>query len=276
MVKKILPKAIGYTLHQVSYVSKRRAGDLALHLFGRPLAGRHLPQEKQFLDTAENSYLLPFEMGKVVVYEWNKEGMESVLLLHGWESNAARWEPLIEKLIGQGKRVLAVDAPAHGASSGKLFNMLQYSRVLALLVEELEPNVVVGHSIGGGAVALYLYEHPDTPVDRAAILGVPSELRYMANTFAGILGLSERMRQTMERRFEEQYQLTYEQVSIAHYCKQITIPMLVIHDEEDAIALVEDAYLYEQNLKNCKLIITKGLGHSLQGKEVYQAIQDFV
>lgn len=276
MVKKILPKAIGYTLHQVSYVSPKRAGDLALNLFGRPMAGRHLPQEKQFLATADRTYPLPFEMGKVVVYEWNKEQPESVLLLHGWESNAARWEPLIQQLVAQGKRVLAVDAPAHGASTGKLFNMLQYSRVLALLVEELTPHVVVGHSIGGGALALYLHERPDTPVEKAALLGVPSELSYMANTFAGILGLSKRMRKTMERRFEEQYQLTYKQVSIANYCKNITIPILVIHDKKDPIALVKDAYLYEQNLAHCQLVLTRGLGHSLQGKEVYQAILEFV
>lgn len=275
MVNKLLPKAVGYTLHQVSYLSQKRAGDLALHLFGRPRAGRHLPEEKQFLETAQNTHHLPFEVGEVVVYEWNADQEESVLLLHGWESNAARWEPLMEQLIGQGKRVLAVDAPAHGASSGKLFNMLQYSRVLALLVEQFTPNMVVGHSIGGGAVALYLHDNPDTVVQKAAIIGVPSELRHMANTFASILGLSERVRQTMEQQFQEQYQLTFEEVSIATYCKSITIPMLVIHDEQDSIAPVADAYLYEQNLQDCQLLITKGLGHSLQGKEVYQALVGF-
>lgn len=276
MVKQFLPKAIGYTLHPISYIAPDRAGDFALHLFGRPMAGRYLPEEKAFLETAEERKKIPFEAGRVVVYEWNTAQKETVLLLHGWESNAARWEPLIGELIAQGKRVLAVDAPAHGASSGKLFNMLQYSRVLDVLVKEYTPEVVVGHSIGGGAVALYLHENPATPVKRAAILGAPSELRHMANTFSSILGLSKRMRQTMERRFKEQYQLTFEQVSIAEYCKTIKLPMLVVHDTEDTIALVRDAYLYEQNLKDCRLVLTKGLGHSLQGEVVYQAIKDFV
>ncbi|MGH1338680.1 MAG: alpha/beta hydrolase [Aureispira sp.] len=276
MVKQLLPKAIGYTLHPMSYLAPNQAGDFALHLFGRPMAGRHLPEEKVFLDTAEKIKEVPFELGKVVVYEWNTHQQESVLLLHGWESNAARWEPLIKQLVAEGKRILAVDAPAHGASSGKLFNMLQYSRVLDLLVREYTPNTVVGHSIGGGAVALYLHEHPNTSVQRAAILGVPSELSHMANTFSRILGLSKRMRQTMERRFEEQYQLTFKQVSIAEYCKTITIPMLVVHDTTDTIALVQDAYLYEQHLQDCELVVTKGLGHSLQGQVVYQAIKNFV
>lgn len=276
MIKKILPKAIGYTLNQVSYLSPKRAGDFALRLFGTPMTRRSLPRDKEFLATAETTYQLPFEKGKVVVYEWNKGRKETVLLLHGWESNAARWKTLIQQLKAAGKCVLAVDAPAHGASSGKLFNMLQYSQVVALLVDQYAPDVIIGHSVGGGALALYLHNNPSTIVKKASILGVPSELRHMANAFADVMGLSQRARQTMEKSFESQYQLTFEQVSIAEYCKNIKIPMLVIHDEQDKIAAVEDAYVYENNLADCQLLITKGLRHSLQGEEVYQAIRRFV
>ncbi len=271
-----IPKVVGYALHQVSYVSTKRAGDLALHLFGRPMAGRPLPEEQRFLETAEEQYQVPFENGQVTVYEWNAQQPESVLLLHGWESNAARWETLIGKLVAVGKRVLAVDAPAHGASSGKLFNMLQYSRVLAILVDTFQPNAVVGHSIGGGATALYLNDHPHTPVQRAIIMGVPSELRHMANTFARVLGLSQRMRQTMEQQFQRQYELTFEDVSIAKYCEQINLPTLVIHDEQDSVAPVADAYRYQQHLAQGELLLTTGLGHSLQGTKVYEGIVNFL
>jgi pimeloyl-ACP methyl ester carboxylesterase len=182
----------------------------------------------------------------------------------------------VERLIAAGKRVLAVDAPAHGASTGKLFNMLQYSRVVAVLAAQFQPQHMVGHSIGGGAAALYLHEHPNHPFKKAVIMGTPSELRHMANTFANILGLSQRMRRAMERRFQEQYQLNYDDVSIARYCKNIHLPTLIIHDNQDSIAPVADAYRYQENLRQGQLLITNGLGHSLQGTAVYNGILAFL
>ena len=263
-------------MHQASYVSARRAGDLALYFFGKPREGRLLPQEKTFLESAEKIHQIAFEQENVVLYEWNAEQEETVLLLHGWESNSARWQPLIEQLLTQGKRVLAVDAPAHGASTGKLCHLLQYSRLLDVLMKQFAPDTVVGHSFGGATVALYMYEYPDAPLQQMVILGVPSELRDMVDTFAEIVGLSERMYRAMERRFEQQYHLTFDHISIATYCKRISTPTLIIHDVDDELAPVEDAFLYQKNLRNSQLVITQGLGHSLQGQKVYDAILAFV
>jgi pimeloyl-ACP methyl ester carboxylesterase len=249
---------------------------MALYFFGKPREGRLLPKEKAFLKSAEKVHQIDFEQEKVVLYEWNAEQEDTVLLLHGWESNSARWQPLIEQLLTQGKRVLAVDAPAHGASTGKLCNLLQYSRLLGVLMKQFEPDSVVGHSFGGATVAMYMYEYPDAPLQKMAILGVPSELRDMVDTFAEIVGLSERMYRAMERRFEEQYHLTFDHISIATYCKRIPTSTLVIHDVEDDLAPIEDAYLYQKNLKNSQLVVTRGLGHSLQGQEVYDAVLAFV
>lgn len=271
-----IPKVIGFAMHQASYISTQRAGDMALYFFGKPREGRHLPKEKAFLKSAEKVHQIAFEQERVFVYEWNANQEDTVLLLHGWESNAARWQPLIEQMLSKGKRILAVDAPAHGASTGKLCNLLQYSRLLDMLMKKFAPNTVVGHSFGGAAVSLYMYEYPDTPLKKMAILGVPSELRDMVDTFAAIVGLSERMYRAMERRFEEQYHLTFDHISIATYCKRISTPTLIVHDVEDDIAPIEDAYLYHKNLKTSQLVITRGLGHSLQGQKVYDAILAFV
>jgi pimeloyl-ACP methyl ester carboxylesterase len=51
-------------------------------------------------------------------------------LVHGWESNASRWENLLPYLKKSGSTI-AIDGPAHGLSSGKEFTQnMQNSFIL--------------------------------------------------------------------------------------------------------------------------------------------------
>jgi pimeloyl-ACP methyl ester carboxylesterase len=63
--------------------------------------------------------------------------------------------------------------------------------------------------------------------------------------------------------------------SVAAFCKKITIPTLVLHDEQDTVALVKDARLFHEQLPTSKLVVTDGYGHSMQDEEVYRQIVSF-
>lgn len=267
-----MPKAIGLGLHQISYVSRRRAGDLALYLLARPRDGRHTASDAAFLATADAQHTESFDRHRTVVYQWQPQAARQVLLLHGWESNAARWQPLIRLLLAAGYGVIAPDAPAHGASEGTLLNMMRYSRYIKQLIDRWQPHAVVGHSLGGSASSLYCRDHPDHPIEQLVIMGVPSEFSAIAVYYSNLLGLSPRMRRVLRQRFEQRFRLKYEDLSVAAFCESIEVPTLVIHDEEDFLSSAEDARRYARVLPSSELLITQGLGHSLQGKVVYERV----
>src|SRR5436309_135209 len=54
----------------------------------------------------------------------------AVLLLHGWEGQAADLAAFAQPLRDAGLRVLAMDLPAHGASAGQQAGIPQLARAL--------------------------------------------------------------------------------------------------------------------------------------------------
>lgn len=276
MLKTWMPKVIGWSLHQVSYLSRKQAGDWALYLLAHPRDGQHTAADAAFLAQADAQQTLYFDNHRTIVYEWQPQATHQVLLLHGWESNAARWQPLIELLLSAGYGVIAPDAPAHGDSEGTLLDMIRYSRYIHQLVDHWRPHSIVGHSLGGSASCLYCRDHPNHPLQQLVIMGVPSEFTAIATYYGDVLGLSTRMREILRISFEQHFKRTYADLSVAAFCQAIEVPTLVIHDKEDFLSSSEDARTYARALSQSELLITEGLGHSLQGKEVYQRILTYL
>jgi pimeloyl-ACP methyl ester carboxylesterase len=56
--------------------------------------------------------------------------------------------PLFKK---SGSTIIAIDAPAHGLSGGKEFNIPQYAAYIDILAQ-IKTSYLIGHSIGGKTV----------------------------------------------------------------------------------------------------------------------------
>jgi pimeloyl-ACP methyl ester carboxylesterase len=188
--KQVLIKSIGLYLNTLSVVAPKKAGQFGLRLFSTPQKARFKPGDEDYLQKVEYKETLSSEVGAIQSYAWNPDGEKTILLLHGWESNAARWRWLLPYLLEQNCKVVAIDAPGHGASSGKLFNYLKYAAAIDAANRTFQPDGVLGHSAGGSALAYFLTHYPAPNIQKAALMGVPSELRSMADRFASALGLS--------------------------------------------------------------------------------------
>lgn len=86
------------------------------------------------------------------------------VLLHGMGSSAATWDGFAAALGGAGRRVLAIDARGHGASS----RTAEYT--FAAMVDDLRGFLdehavdrvdLIGHSMGGGVAQLFAGRYPD-------------------------------------------------------------------------------------------------------------------
>lgn len=276
MLNQLLPLFIGKGLHLSSIIFPNWASQTAIDLFCTPRKGRIKPKEKAFLDTCVQSDSFKTDKGTIQYYIWNESGPKTVLLMHGWESNSARWRFLIKKLIEDNFRVVAIDAPAHGRSSEKKFDMLKYIVAIDHAVNKFNPNILIGHSVGGASICFYLSEYAYPAFDKIVLLGTPTELTQMTGNLYRILGFSKRMIRLFRSKFEQNFGLEIAYISASRMVNNLDIPTLIVHDKHDEVIDVKDAEAYHQLLPNSKLVITEKYGHGLQNRVVFKAIMDFL
>ena len=154
---RIIAKIIGQAINLIAYVSPRYSAKLALSLFATPRGGTILDDQKSFLSTAEQDRLEYDDMA-IMTYKW-PGSKEMILMMHGWESNSFRWEPLIRRLQEEHYGVIALDAPAHGQSGSKVFNAILYAEFINVIADRFNPDIMIGHSVGGMASVFYQHKY---------------------------------------------------------------------------------------------------------------------
>jgi len=270
----IIVKTIGMYYNLLSYFSKSYAANKALYLFTKPRKGRITEQQSDFLHTAFQEELT-FEKYPVMAYRWLGKG-QTILLVHGWESNAARWKPLILQLKSKGYNVIALDAPAHGNSGSRTFNALLYSEFINVVANRFNPDIIIGHSVGGTASVFFQHKYQFKSIQKIILLGAPSEFTDVIKRYTDMLGYNQRITSKMETTIIERFGNHPKSFSTAKYLETIQSEGLIIHDEDDTIIPYDDAILIKNSFKNSKLITTKGLGHSLNHESVTTHIHEFL
>ena len=78
--------------------------------------------------------------------------------------------------------------------------------------------------------------------------------------------------------FEKKYHIKLDSLTSEHKAEYVKIPTFVVHDSDDKIVNVRNAYAIRQNLKKGELLITNGLGHHkiFKDKAVIERIIEFI
>ena len=273
-MEKIIVKIVGLYINISSYISKSYAASKALSLFGTPRRGFITNEQSDFLDTA---FKEEFEFDKlpIMTYRWVGK-KQTILLAHGWESNSARWKNLIKYLNKRDFNIIAIDAPAHGKSGGKLFNAIMYSEFINVIAKRYQPDILIGHSVGGMASVLFQHKYQIPTVKKIILLGAPSEFTDVLQRYSDMLGYNERIRNQIKLTIINTFGKAPEDFSTAKFLKDISSQGLIIHDSEDNVIPYDDAVSINKSFKNSKLITTKGLGHSLNDESVTNHIYEFL
>ncbi|MEM9664813.1 MAG: alpha/beta fold hydrolase [Bacteroidota bacterium] len=146
-------------------------------------------------------YLSEGRSASLRVYEWDvpADSAPTVLLAHGWTLSARSMLTFVQPLRQRGLRVLAVDHPAHGHSSGQDTDFLRAAQALRAVARTLGPiHGAVAHSFGGAAAGCGLLPAEAssplgaTSLRALALLAAPSNLRYVMHLIQAELGLSDR------------------------------------------------------------------------------------
>ena len=273
-LKKYAPLLVGKQLSTLFLISPKKALEKAFILFCTPRKGSILPDQEYFLEEAEDEVITVNDL-YLQTYRWVGH-KETILLVHGWESNSHRWKTLIEKLNQIGYTVVAFDAPAHGNSSGKILNVPLYAECLQKIVQLYRPNFMVSHSVGAMASIFNQYTYQNKEVEKTIILAPPAELSEIMQNYKTALRFSDKFLTSLNNFFKEQFGYSFEEFSMPYFAQKITLPGLIIHDKYDDIAPFKGSLEIHENWDNSRLITTENFGHSLFFDEVDDMIIDFL
>ena len=274
-IRFITLKSVGSYINFLSYVRPQKALELSYALFSQPRIGRL--QKETLPKVLRNTETETFHHNEhhFQTYIW-KGNETKILLVHGWESNASRWKKTLPHLQKSGSTIIAIDAPAHGQSSGREFNVPLYAEFINKAVEKYQPEIIIGHSIGGAACVYHQYLFPNTSINKMVILGAPSDLKTLIDNYISMLSLNTKMLPLLESKFINRFNFKLEDFSGQKFASQFTIPGFIAHDTSDKIVAFEEGKKIASNWKNSQFIETKGLGHGMHDDELYQKVIEFL
>nr|WP_315200865.1 alpha/beta fold hydrolase [uncultured Flavobacterium sp.] len=274
-IRFIVVKSVGQYINLLSLVHPKKALHLSYSLFTQPQIGK---LKKESLPAIlQNTIKETFQHNEHHFQTYTWEGNETkILLVHGWESNSARWEKTLPYLQKSGSTIIAIDAPAHGQSSGKEFNVPRYAEFINKAVKKYNPSIIIGHSIGGAACVYHQYLHPETSIEKMVILGAPSDLKTLIDNYIQMLSLNRKMFTLLEKRYLENFNLKLEDFSGGAFAQHIKIDGIIAHDTADTVVAFEEGQKIANGWKKGKFITTNDLGHSMHDDDLYQEIYRFL
>lgn len=234
------------------------ASRVAVDLFMKPRRYARPPRESEALAGAT-----PFAVqlgATLTVQAWRWGSGPAVLLVHGWEGRGAQLAAFVAPLTAAGFSVVTFDAPAHGASPGNRSSLPHFAWSVRGVADAIDtPYAILAHSLGCAATTLALRDGLE--VQRLVYFSPPLDPSDYVTRFGDILNISAPVLDRMKARIEQRFLRKWSDYSLAETAREMTTPLLVIHDQDDHEALWEDGAALTEAWPGARMITTSGLGH---------------
>ena len=271
-----IPQLILFTAKLFERISPSLATSFASKLFITPIKHRIPKRElKMERESHQEKINIPELEKQIHVYHYGKADRK-VLLVHGWSGRGTQMSVIAEALLEKGFSTVSFDAPAHGKSPGSTTIMTEFISSIHELNRLYGPfEFAVGHSLGAMSITNAVKE--GLPIKKAVLIGSGDIVTDIVDEFIAKLQLKPQIGRKLQERFEKKFGLPMNSYSASEAAKQVDIPVLVIHDEEDDDVPVKAGINLHKHLKNSELVITKGLGHRkiLGDEKVVQKCLEF-
>ena len=260
-----------------SLASIRWGAQIAFDMFSTPYRKSKKPKPSIFRQ-AENIKITVNDC-QINGYKWNPASNKQILILHGFESRAYKFDMYIAPLLNKGWGITVMDAKAHGKSEGKQIILPDYVAMIETLEKQYGKfNGYLAHSFGGIAVSLHL-EKSANPEAKLVLIAPATETETAIRLFSKIVGLNEQVVSTIDDLILEKSGKPTTFYSLKRIVPTLGNEILWLHDQNDKITPLADVQpLIDQHLVHVEFVITNGLGHSRIYKEqkVIDKVVDFL
>lgn len=234
------------------------AAPLAGKLWGTPPRAPVRPEQRALLEQAQRLHV-EVAGTRVAVYGWG-DG-PAVMLIHGWGGHAGQLTAFVPGLIQAGFRVLAFDAPRHGATAGGTPSLPNFAACASAAAEAAGGiDAVIAHSMGASAAA-YAMARSGLEPKRAVFVAPAATMSGAASRFADAVALAPEALDRMRASFEKRFGIRWDELEVVPAAPSMRAELLVIHDEGDREVPYGDGAAIAKAWPGATLHTTRELGH---------------
>lgn len=204
---------------------------------------------------------IPYGAGAIAVYEWGSG--PTVLMVHGWGARATHMGKMIMPLVESGKRVVAFDAPAHGESTGRYVDPMEFAGAVNAVASRVGAvDVLLAHSFGSATTMLARRDF-GVAARRQIYIASFDHFLWFTEAFAQYLQIPHRVMDRMREIFSERYggRFDWQQSSLVEMLRRHNEPTLLIHDQHDPEIPFQHAQSLQRAGEHVTLYATQHLGH---------------
>ena len=273
----LLEKATRLGLGVVDRFSPERAGNLAFKLFSStPSRKPQSAKEVAALAAAAPGMAradivrLVVPGGLVAAHVFDPpQGTKirsTVLMVHGYRSRAEYMLALAETLSAQGCRVVVLDLPGHGASSGRRLHLGMAVEAIDAAWRQFGPfDAMIGHSFGGASIlsaaAGSVLSIPARVPARLVTIAAPSALPELFEWFSRRMRLSQGARRAFEAEVLRFSGRPLSWFNARDMMSGIEAETLVIHAVDDKEVAFSNAEALAAAGRDAELMRADGFGH---------------
>ena len=207
-----------------------------------------------------------------IVY-WSSGSGPPVLLVHGWEGSHVDLDAFVAPLIARGMRVVALDLPAHGMSSGTTASLPECGRAVLEIAARLGPLAgAIGHSAGAPSIAIALANGLD--VARVALVATPERYERYFQWVARENGVDgDALIAVLIARGIDVPSLV-----LSENAALFDVPALIVHSIDDRTCDVRGARRVAAAWRTSELLELDGLGHNriLRDPAAIERVANFI
>jgi pimeloyl-ACP methyl ester carboxylesterase len=219
-----------------------------------------------------------------------ENNQKSIVVLHGWYSSKERWQKVKEIIEKEGIKAEIPDLPGFKEETklNNPWNLDGYLGWTEKFIEEkknsgelAEPFFLLGHSFGGRVAIKFAIKHPEklkglillsaagiklpeNPVAKYSLIFkklyfLPGYNLFRKIFYKFILRKTDYIK--LEGVMKETFKNTVGE-DLSGLLPEIKTKTLILWGEKDNVTTLSDAYLMKEKIKNSKLEILKGIGHT--------------
>jgi pimeloyl-ACP methyl ester carboxylesterase len=203
--------------------------------------------------------ILKVSSGNIQVYSWGSG--KPVLFTHGWAGRGTQFRKFVEPFNKKGYKVIAFDGPSHGKSDGSTTNIHEfYQAIRAIQTKYGEFEALIGHSFGGVASMYSLLKGVSSK--KLVLIASPSLEDDIIANFLKIVNGSPKRGEYFREYYKSKFGINFSEITMSVMSEKIkSLPILLVHDEDDKDVPIFHAEALQSKLKYPEMLRTSGLGH---------------